>query len=354
MGKGIQVLPPDINRSMADIIPVDYFARILIASAAFMTKPGYKFVLPYNEVLADNDDTESIVIPNIQYFPYIYQLSATGLVSHTTWKNAYEAVRTYWSRNSKQVLPSAEDYFGAGRSLFKSSFFMKYKLPQSLSSAINGKSSDAVSRTIELASRVVESIQPFLRHHWLFDHQNVQHLEQAIAGDSQFDVSKFKDLDWNTYMVNYAYGTHAYISPSPPAGLRNITVADGWSCSLYVLPEKKHPIIDRPIESVIFSASDIEKRTDRMLNELIASLENPNQELKDKKKMEQWVNDFDASLDDWCHDDSDRLKDTKNMGHLGYWLNRPDEEHVRIEVLNDQRVGNCIKQVILSDSIESK
>ncbi|RCH77876.1 hypothetical protein CU097_001233, partial [Rhizopus azygosporus] len=146
---------------------------------------------------------------------------------HTTWKNAYEAVRTYWSRNSKQVLPSAEDYFGAGRSLFKSSFFMKYKLPQSLSSAINGKSADAVSRTIELASRVVESIQPFLRHHWLFDHQNVQHLEQAIAGDGQFDVSKFKHLDWNTYMVNYAYGTHAYISPSPPAGLRNITVADG-------------------------------------------------------------------------------------------------------------------------------
>ncbi|CEG66026.1 hypothetical protein RMATCC62417_02685 [Rhizopus microsporus] len=354
MGKGIQVLPPDINRSMADIIPVDYFARILIASAAFMTKPGYKFVLPYNEVLADNDDTDSIVIPNIQYFPYIYQLSATGLVSHTTWKNAYEAVRTYWSRNSKQVLPSAEDYFGAGRSLFKSSFFMKYKLPQSLSSAINGKSADAVSRTIELASRVVESIQPFLRHHWLFDHQNVQHLEQAIAGDGQFDVSKFKHLDWNTYMVNYAYGTHAYISPSPPAGLRNITVADGWSCSLYVLPEKKHPIIDRPIESVIFSASDIEKRTDRMLNELIASLENPNQELKDKKKMEQWVNDFDASLDDWCHDDSDRLKDTKNMGHLGYWLNHPDEEHVRIEVLNDQRVGNCIKQIVETSGVPQK
>ncbi|KAI9251252.1 male sterility protein-domain-containing protein [Sporodiniella umbellata] len=335
MGKGIQVLPPDASYSPADIVPVDMFSRVMISSAAIMEQPGYKFVLPYNEITQDD-----VNIPTVRYFPYIFQVSA---INPTAWRDIYRHVKGYWSRNG-HAIPATEDYFGGGRSLFKPSFFIKYKFPQSLSSVL-GKT---VNRTIENASSRVESMQPFLKHNWIFDTQNVLALGRHIAHDSEFELSKFGNVEWSRYMVNYAFGTHAYISPVP--GLRNITLSRGWSCALY--DETQHPIMDRPIDSVVFSVSDIEKRTSRMLGELMSSLESPHQ----KKTHEQWVNDFDASLDDWCHDDSDRLKDTKNMSHLGFWLNRAEghEEHIRIEVLNDSRVGGCIKQITETSGVPQK
>ncbi|KAI8638017.1 male sterility protein-domain-containing protein [Parasitella parasitica] len=367
MGKGIQVLQPDMGGLVADIVPVDYLVRTVLGSAAFMTQPGYRFLLPYNEVLADGDSANSIIVPNMQYFPYIYQVSASGF-DETTWRRAYDGVRSYWLRNTKQVLPTAQEYFVANRSLFKAKFFMKYSLPQSLSSVTNaisngsgiggkaGAASDAnlLNRTIELASRVVESLQPFLRHSWVFDHQNVQQMDQDMLNDAQFNLSRFKHMNWDTYMNNFAFGVHAYITPSPPLELRNITVPEGWACSLYLHPgAAQHSIIDRQIESVVFSASDIQKRTERMLNELVLSLEKPGQELKDKKKMEEWVNDFDASLDDWCHDDSDILKNKDNMVNLGHWAKQSEshEEHIRIEVLNDRRVGQSIRQIIETSGV---
>lgn len=362
MGKGIQALQPEMGSLLVDVVPVDYLVRTVLGSAAFMTLPGYRFLLPYNEVLADGVDTDSVIVPNVQYFPYIYQVSASSF-DETTWKQAYDSVRSYWLRNSKLVLPTAEEYFVANRSLFKAKFFMKYSLPQSLSSVssaissvggagrtANNPSSDInlLNRMIELASRVADSVQPFLRHRWIFDHQNVQQMEHDMSNDTQFKLSHFKHMDWDTYMINFAFGVHSYITPSPPLGLRNITVPENWTCALYLHPgAAQHSIIDRQIESVIFSASDIQKRTDRMLAELVLSLEKPGQELKDKKKMEEWVNDFDASLDDWCHDDSDILKNKNNMLNLGHWTNPSEshEEHIRIEVLNDRRVGQSIRQV---------
>ncbi|CEP10517.1 hypothetical protein [Parasitella parasitica] len=363
MGRGIQVLQPDMGGLVADIVPVDYLVRAVLGSAAFMTQPGYRFLLPYNEVLAAGDDANSIIVPNVQYFPYIYQVSASNF-DDITWRRAYDGVRSYWLRNTKQVLPTAQEYFAANRSLFKAKFFMKYSLPQSLSSVTNaisngsggGEKSDAnlLNRTIELASRVVESLQPFLRHSWVFDHQNVQQMEQDMLGDTQFNLSRFKHMNWDTYMNNFSFGVHAYITPSPPLELRNSTVPEGWACSLYLHPgAAQHSIIDRQIESVVFSASDIQKRTERMLNELVLSLEKPGQELKDKKKMEEWVNDFDASLDDWCHDDSDILKNKDNMVNLGHWAKQSEshEEHIRIEVLNDRRVGQSIRQIIETSGV---
>lgn len=367
MGKGIQVLQPDMGALVADIVPVDYLIRAVLGSAAFMTLPGYRFLLPYNEVLADGVDTNSIIVPNVQYFPYIYQVSASGF-DETTWHQAYDSVRSYWLRNTKLVLPTAQDYFVANRSLFKAKFFMKYSLSQSLSSVTSAISNvsgvgvktsptsdtNSLNRTIELASRVIDSLQPFLHHSWVFDHQNVQQMEHDMLNDTQFNLSRFKHMDWDKYMTNFAFGVHAYITPTPPLGLRNITVPEGWACSLYLHSgASQHSIIDKQIESVIFSASDIQKRTERMLNELVLSLEKPGQELKDKKKMEEWVNDFDASLDDWCHDDSDILKNKDNMVNLGHWAKQSEshEEHIRIEVLNDRRVGQSIRQIIETSGV---
>ncbi|KAG1141507.1 hypothetical protein G6F38_008375 [Rhizopus arrhizus] len=347
MGKGIQVLSTDVSRTRADIVPVDYFARVVISCAAELYPPGYKFILPYNEIV-DEKEHDSILLPNVQYFPYIYQLSRPTY----TWREIYEAVKTYWARNTPVMLPSAEDYFGS--KLFKTSFFNKQKMPSSVASILG--SSDAVNRTIELASRVARSVEPFLRHQWIWDHPNV---DQLIAmDDPQFDLSVFDKIHPYTYAVNAAFGTHAYLSPSLPPlpALRKITLADGWYCSHFGPPESQHPLVDGPIESVVFSASEIERRTDRMVKEVMMALENPSGEVKEKKKLEVWMNDFDAFLDDWCHDDSEKLKNTEHMRHLGFWLHRPEghEEHVRIEVLNDRRVGNCIKQIVESSGVPQK
>lgn len=352
MGKGIQVLQPTVRELFADIVPVDYLVRAILGSAVYMTSPGFRFILPYNEVLEEGADNDSIIVPNVQYFPYIYQVSASG-ISDLTWTRAYNSIRSYWMRNSNVGLPLPDDYFAPTRFTFKSKFF---SLPQSLSSVAsaitnsnNAKSANSdVTRILESASRVSDAMQPFLEHQWVFDHQNVKKLDQDISSDPQFSLTQFKHMDWDTYMVNYAYGVHCYVIPFPPTGLRNISVPTGWTCTLYLHPGAgQHSIIDRQIESIIFSAADIRKRTERMLNELVVSLERPGHELKDKKKMEEWINDFDASLDDWCHDDSQVLRNKDNMMNLGHWADPSEshEEHVRIQVLNDKRVGSSIKQV---------
>lgn len=356
MGRGQQVLQPNVRELFADIVPVDYLVRVILGSAAFMNAPGFKFILPYNEVLEEGVDSDNIIVPNVQYFPHIYQVSACG-ISDLTWNRAYASVWSYWQRNGSLDIPRPEDYFVPNRFAFKSKLFSKYSLPQSLSSVASAitnstKStpSDAnlLNRIIESASKVSDAMQPFLDHKWIFDHQNVKKLDHNLSNDPQFNLASFKHMDWDTYMVNFAFGTHLYVTPSPPIGLRNISVPAGWTCTLYLHPGAgQHSIIDRQIESIIFSAADIRKRTERMLNELVLSLERPGHELKDKKKMEEWINDFDASLDDWCHDDSQVLRNKDNIMNLGHWANPSEsyEEHIRIEVLNDKRVGQSIRQV---------
>ncbi|KAG0168873.1 cyclin-dependent kinase inhibitor far1 [Apophysomyces sp. BC1034] len=362
-GHGMQVVQPDVGDMVADIVPVDYLARIIIGCAAFVQSPGLKFVLPYNEILEDPHATQSLNVPNILYAPYIYQVSASS-VKTVTWREAYESVRHYWTRNTKVTLPPASEHFVSNKTLFKARIFMKYHLPQSLASvttAISGNNTNfnrseanPANRTVELASRIVEAHQPFLRHRWVFDHHNVKTVQGLLAEDPAFCLAQYEDLDWTSYMMDYSFGVHTYITQGP-TGLRNITLPPSWDCAMYSKDVVvRNLIIDRQIESVIFSASDIQKRTERMLIQIIASLEKPShQEQKDRKKSEEWVNDFDASLDDWCHDDSELLKDGARTAALGRWSARVGEndEAIKVTVLNDSRVGRSIRQIIETSGV---
>ncbi|KAF7727364.1 cyclin-dependent kinase inhibitor far1 [Apophysomyces ossiformis] len=362
-GHGVQVLQPDVGDNAVDIVPVDYLARILIGCAAFVQPPGLKFVLSYNEILEDPDATHSLNVPNILYAPSIYQVSANSIRT-VTWREAYESIRHYWTRNTKVNLPSANEYFVSNKALFKARIFMKYHLPQSLASVTtsisgnnaNGNRAEAnlANRTLELASRVAEANQPFLRRRWIFDHPNVDNLQRLLAEDPIFALTEYDDLDWRKYMMNYSFGVHTYITQGP-TGLRNITLPPDWDCAMYSKdPAVRNMVIDRQIESVIFSASDIQKRTERMLVQIIASLEKPSyQEQKDRKKSEEWVNDFDASLDDWCHDDSELLKESARTAALGRWSARlgENDEAIKVTVLNDSRVGCSIRQIIETSGV---
>ncbi|KAI8977495.1 male sterility protein-domain-containing protein [Mycotypha africana] len=387
MSRGIPALRPGMHHSLADIVPIDYAVRIILSVGAFMPSPGCHFILPYNERVKEDEPPK--VASNVTYFPYFYQISACG-IDETTWYHIYDSVRFYWLRNASLSasfgdssaavaaaataaisLPPTESYFAANRTVIKPKIFSKYSgltrslstMTTTLSGNLHNKSSaaNAISRTLEAASRTVDAMQPFLARHWVFDHANIRTLEQKTNSDTHFNLRSFRHMDWHTYMVNFAYGIHSYVMPNPPLSLRNITVPEGWACALYLHPgAAQHSIIDQQIESVVFSASDIRKRTERMVIGLIASLENAGYSaLKNKKRMEQWIDDFDASLDDWCHDDANLLKNMDDMNHLGHWLNTSSslstdtsyEEHIRIEVLNDIRVGQSVKQIVESSGV---
>lgn len=360
LGHGIQVLQTDIGHMPADIIPVDYLARVALSSAAMIHAPGTRFLLPYNEIITEDDGLHSpLPQPIIPCFPIIYQVSGSSL-RMATWSEIYDGVCHYWNRNTKVSLPSSKEYFVTNKALLKARIFVKNHLANSIVSmttAINANNnnndrsyySKVTARTIESASRNAEANQPFLRHRWVFDHQNVRAITDQVAHDAQFNLTQYQHIDWFAYMVNYSYGTHTYIAQSPP-GLRNLVVPDEWDCALYSKHvDIRHSIIEQPIESVVFSASDIQKRTERMLIQLVETLENTqNYDQRDKRKNEEWINDFDASLDDWCHDDSGVLKDAKTAALLGRWgkvLGEHDEA-IKVVVLNDKRVRDSVEQVI--------
>ncbi|KAI9015643.1 male sterility protein-domain-containing protein [Phycomyces nitens] len=359
IGNGIQVLQPDIGDIKADIVPVDYLARIVIGSAAYVQPPGTKFLLPYNEIIANNAPVGNANIPHVQYFPTIYQVSATNIDS-VNWRKVYESTRHYWIRTTKVALPTAKEHFVSNKTFFKAKIFMRNHLHQSFTSiaSINTNISNGNTgnrselslaiRAMELATRVVEANQPFIRHRWQFENQNVKGMHSFLDDDYIFSLNGYQNMNWERYIMNYSYGAHIYITQGP-AGSRALTVPLQWDCALYSkFSNAKNSIIDRQIESVIFSASDIEKRTERMLAQIVSSLEKPDYEPRDKKKIDEWVNDFDASLDDWCHDDSEILKDGATTADLGRWAVSvgEDDQSLKVIVLNDKRVGNSIRQII--------
>ncbi|ORZ23507.1 male sterility protein-domain-containing protein [Absidia repens] len=355
MGHGIQVLQPDIGGHIADIVPVDYLSRMIIGSPVFASPPGVKFVLPYNEILRDDEEPSRQRMHGIQYFPVIHQVSAASM-QPVTWNDIYESVRHYWTRNTKTTLPTADQYFVSNKSLFKTRLFMKSNLPQSLNTP------NVINRTVEVASRMAEANQILLRHQWIFENDNVYKLESHLESDPLFQLSGYysSGFDWDAYMINFSHGAHIYIAQGP-IGTRNLALTSGWDCALYSkVPVVRHSIIDRQIESVVFSLADIQKRTERMLLQVITSLEQPTlaqlgslNGLNDKKLSEDWVADFDTSLDDWCHDDSGILTDGKHAADLGRWVARIGEhdETIKIIVLNDRRVGASIRQIIDSSGV---
>lgn len=381
LGQGFPALPSDLGDYPADIVPVDYLTRVIIGSPAFNSPPGVKFVLPYNEAPQNDDPRPSYrqSSNNIRYFPVIYHVTASNM-RPTSWKRIYSFVRHYWTRNTKMTLPTADKYFVTSTSLFKARMFVKNNLPQSFnafSSAItrnntvarsntlsNSKSShlalgtnsraehNMILRSVEAASKAVESYQSLLRNRWIFDNDNIYKLESHLEADQHFRLSGYyaSGFDWDAYMTNFCYGTHLYVAHAP-VGTRNVTLALGWDCALFSkVPVVRWSIIDRQIESVVFSLADIQARTERMLSQVIASLEQrPTAMLpNDKKRLsDEWVADFDTSLDDWCHDDSDILTDGKYATGMGRWATRIGEkdEAIKIVVLNDRRVVASIRQV---------
>ncbi|KAG2172784.1 hypothetical protein INT43_000131, partial [Umbelopsis isabellina] len=352
-GRGFQILQPNQGDSVADIVPVDYVARVVLGAAAMIQYPGVEFALPYagQQRLPETTST----------FPYIYQISASVL-NPVTWREIYDGIREYWMRTSNVAIPKSEDYFVSNKAMFKARFFMKYQLSNSISSVANAvvtgdnKNLNSVTKMTNFASQVVAANQPFLKRSWSFDCRNLWNIQRYLIGDAAFNIESFRDLDWSTYVEHYNHGVHLYVAQESQ-GLRTISCAPGWDCATHTkMLGFQNLAIDKQVESILFSTTDIEKRSQRMLSQVLQSLENTDRH-RDRRLQEEWVADFDTSLDDWCHDDSEVLTNGQAINERGQELGRwraqigDNDDVVKIDVLNDRRVGACIKQITESSGV---
>ncbi|RUS28862.1 hypothetical protein BC938DRAFT_481343, partial [Jimgerdemannia flammicorona] len=367
-GRGVQAFQPGQGDAQADVIPIDYLVRIIIGCAAYMKSPGTNFALPYADVPDPNSASTSIPTtpgtasprtsetydfrngnsrkPRLPAFPIIYQATATTM-RPLKWRQAYDQIREYWARTTKVDIPSSEEYFVSSKAMFKARFFMKYQLPQSIASVAHavvggeglGKNVQKMSKMVELATKIAEASEPFLRHSWVFVDDSTQDLRAHLSCDAEFDLSVVDDIVWEKYFLDFNYGVHYYVSQEP--GVRTLSVPMGWDCALHTRNRSvANLVVDRQIQSIVYSIDDIKRRNDRMITLLIEALGNPG--AQDKRKEEEWLNDLDASLDDWFHDDSEIVQGEQ----LGRWSEKvgDNDEAVKVVVLNDKRVGTVVKQ----------
>lgn len=348
-GRGFQILQPSQGDTVADIVPVDYLARIALGIAAKIQSPGVEFSLPY-AYQQNSSEKDDIIV-----FPYIYQVSAAPL-NPVNWRAIYDGIQDYWMRTSSVVIPKSQDYFVNNKAMFKTRFFMKYQLSNSFATVANSvvtgdnKSLNSVSKMTNFATKIVEANQPFVKRLWTFSNNNLWSIQRFLMSDPDFSIDSFGDLDWSTYIEHYNHGVHLYVAQENQ-GLRTIGSPPGWDCATHTkMLAFQNLAIDKQVESILFSITDIEKRSQRMLAQVIQSLESTDRQ-RDRKMDEEWVGDFDTSLDDWCHDDSEVLKNGTTISERGKELGRwrahidDNDDIVKVVVLNDRRVGESIKQV---------
>lgn len=349
-GRGFQILQPNQGDAIADIVPVDYLARLTLGVAAKIQSPGTEFTLPYAYNRKAAVENEKV------FFPYIYQASAVSL-NPVCWRDIYDGIQEYWMRTTSVVIPKSQDYFVNNKAMFKARFFMKYQLSNSFVSVANAvvtgdnRMLNSVAKMTNFAAKIVEANQPFVKRLWTFANTNLWSIQKFLMGDPAFSIDAFGDMDWQTYIEHYNHGIHLYVAQENQ-GLRTISAPPGWDSATHTkMLAFQNLVIDKQVESILFSAADIEKRSQRMLAQVIQSLESTDRP-RNKKMNEEWVGDFDTSLDDWCHDDSEVLKDGTTINERGRELGRwrahigDNDDIVKVVVLNDRRVGESIKQVI--------
>ncbi|KAI8976058.1 male sterility protein-domain-containing protein [Pilobolus umbonatus] len=162
MGKGAKVIQPHFGDSVADVLPVDYVARLVLGCAATLSQSNYENAEVPNVYKASPSNRESVVedvkkeeypssirshrrtasqssrmsvrsstfiyqhmLKNISSnvskendaastFPIIYQVS-NSKVRPVTWRVGYESIRQYWIKNTNITIPSAKSYFNSPR-----------------------------------------------------------------------------------------------------------------------------------------------------------------------------------------------------------------------------------------------
>ncbi|KAI8137700.1 male sterility protein-domain-containing protein [Fennellomyces sp. T-0311] len=307
-------------------------------------------------------------------FPYMYHITTANLRC-LPWRIAYESIRQYWTKATKVTLPPSSYYFtsGAGglnraRTVMNS---IRSYMGNSNSSVTSSPAADRankkrnsqqrLSRQIDKATKLSFTMKTFYRPATSTVDSNSMGLRRHLQS-TELDPYALvpEDADhgfWMNYFLNASYGIHYFICMEPD--LRLPVPLSGWSCALqsydYTQGNDSVRLIDRPAQSAMFTADQIDRRLGRMVAQIKSTLEStsPTRTAQDD---ERWLGDMDDTLDDWCQDGAVFNSDKEVRMVLGKWRKKigNNDDRVKIVVLNDKRVNQAINQITLNAGVQKQ
>ncbi|KAF7727803.1 cyclin-dependent kinase inhibitor far1 [Apophysomyces ossiformis] len=358
-GRGIPVVHPDQGQRRVDVVPVDLLARFVVGCISALKPPGADMMLPYADAISrtilplphqnnsfDCDNDEDTIAadnlhPNIQFFPYIFHVTSTRIPT-ITWRQAYAVIQEYWLRTNHIQLLRAEDYFASSKALSKARFFIRYYL-QSSDKPNQPDEPHIDAKWMDLASKILSCNEQLMRSDLIYDQKMFDALTSTWKENPDMSLAPFKDIDWENYFMQSCFGVHVH-TMTQEMGLRTLRLPVGWDCALYT---KMYPsILDKPIESVVYTADDVHKRINAMSELLSTCLQKPIRFMDQPGRKDKWVESLNDTLEDWCIQNAANpsLKDGQVVGQ---WKERMDDnnEVTKVIVLNDHRVGRTIQLV---------
>ncbi|KAG1470503.1 hypothetical protein G6F56_002651 [Rhizopus delemar] len=392
-GRGSKAINPQLGDSVADIVPVDYVARLIIGCPAVLYVPQ-NFQVPTLPPIISNEESKPVGrkrsssqvsrmsvrsshfqpqrvsdLPEIRSLPVIHQIS----MSHKrplTWNLGYETIRQYWNKATQANLPSATIYFTQRNSgnvsptpsvsrarTVMNSIRGYYNTPEPSPSVSTEKkrSSHRVSRAVDKAAKLVNNSSLYYEHYTLNQHATSLNLSlRALDETLSFDPTSIvpEDADrtfWVHYLTNASYGIHYFVCQETN-NIRLPTPVYGWSCGiqLYQVMDEEEGVggytaVQRQVKSALFTQDEILQRSLRMVQTIKSTvLQNRYDAAKED---DVWLTDLDDSLDDWCQDDEVNITDRRMA--LGKWRKKvgSNDESIKVAVLNDRRVNLAISQI---------
>ncbi|KAI9246910.1 male sterility protein-domain-containing protein [Phascolomyces articulosus] len=333
------------------------------------------------ESRASSSGRTSVRPPSIEgpmgaVFPYMYHITTANLRC-LPWRIAYEPIRQYWTKATKVNLAPAQNYFtsgaGAGglnrartvmnsiRSYMGNNNGTTGPTPvaptSSTDRARKRQSGQRLSRQIDKATKLSWTMKSFYKPSTSAVDVNAAGLRRYLQStelDPYGVVPEDADHNfWVNYFLNASYGIHYFIHMEQD--LRLPAPLSGWSCALqsydFAQGSDSVRLIDRPAQSVVFSADQISRRIQRMVTQVKTTLEN--NASRSPQDDERWLGDMDDSLDDWSQDGAVFNSDKEVRMVLGKWRKKVgnNDDRVKIVVLNDKRVNQAINQITLNAGV---
>lgn len=302
-------------------------------------------------------------------FPYIYHLTITNMRC-LPWNSAYESMRLYWMRAIGIHLMTPQNYFAASALHIARARTIVATIRTAASSYVGVNGAIPPSSPIPTDKRTMHTLSTTSIGHWCHKASlqqssiasllytsttildaNALRLKRRLES-SQLDPYSLvpEDVDnsfWRNYFVDASFGVHYYVCEEPK--LRLPIPLSGWSCALLPYDARGNPahrIIDKPAQSSVYTVDQVNKRMERMVIH-VKHLLSDNERQRGKEDDEQWMNDMDDSLDDWCQDAAGFGSDRDLRMVLGKWRKKAggNDDPVKIVILNDKRVNHAITQV---------
>ncbi|EIE91015.1 hypothetical protein RO3G_15726 [Rhizopus delemar RA 99-880] len=406
--RGTKAIHPQFGDCMADIVPVDYVARLVIGCPTTLCIPtDFKVpTLPSNNqntlkgrkrsssqasrmsVRSSHFQPQRLSdLPEIHSLPVIYQIS----MSHKrplTWSLGYETIRQYWTKATNANLPPSSLYFTQRNSggpvtptpsvsrarTVMNSIKGYYNTPSPSTSTSSTepiivspsastehpskRSFHRVSRTAEKAAKLANgggliyyNENHTMNHHATFLNVSVRSMDEGLRFDPSAIVPEDADSTfWIRYLTNASYGIHHFVCQET-GNIRLPTPIYGWSCAIQLYQDSMMSDEEgggySTVQRQVKSSLYTQDEIMQRTSRMVMNIKTTVLQNKHNgsKADDVWLTDLDDSLDDWCQDNEISQVDRRMA--LGKWRKKvgSNDESIKVTVLNDKRVNLAISQI---------